>query len=195
MNEKLKFRLMDNKYERSFAELTLVNLNDVIGDASEIINRIITDKGITVETNLSEDLVLIKSDKTQLEQVLLNLVLNARDAMPDGGLIVIETSNANLPDGIDSPNYSHLHPDITKELLEAVRKRGECVLLSVCDTGCGMTEEVMARMYEPFFTTREGNTGLGLSVIKGIVNCLGGYIAASSESGKGTKFEVYLPRL
>jgi two-component system, cell cycle sensor histidine kinase and response regulator CckA len=186
---------MDNKYERSFAELTLVNLNDVIRDVNEIIKQLVPNKGITIETDLSEDLMLIKSDKSQLEQVLLNLIINARDAMPDGGLIVIETSNAKLPDGIEPPNYSHLHPDITKELLEAARKRRECVLLSVCDTGCGMTEEIMARMYEPFFTTREGNTGLGLSVVRGLVNCLGGDITVSSEIEAGTKFEVYLPRL
>lgn len=185
---------MANKYDRSFRELTLVNLNDVIRDTREIINHIIKDKDITVEINLSEDLELIKSDHFQIKELLLNLVLNARDAMPDGGLIVIEISNAKLPHGIDSSSYSYLHPDITKELLEAARKRGECVLLSVSDTGCGMTEDVMARMYDPFFTTKEGCTGLGLSVTRGIVKCLGGHIAASSELEKGTKFDVYLPR-
>jgi two-component system, cell cycle sensor histidine kinase and response regulator CckA len=140
-------------------------------------------KGIVVSAHVAEDLWLVCGDATQLHQVLLNLCVNARDAMPDGGALSLAADNVAL----DAPTAATLVGGRT----------GEFVVLMASDSGTGMSPEVMARVFEPFFTTKpEGKgTGLGLSTAARIVKAHGGFIAVQSEPGEGTTFEVYLPRL
>ena len=158
----------------------VVNLNDVLRDTSKMLARLI---GEDIEMRLqpSAELGNTKADVGQMEQVLMNLAVNARDAMPGGGTITMSTRNT----GIDAGNATtHLPP-------------GEYVLLEVADTGMGMSPEVQARIFEPFFTTKapgEG-TGLGLATCYGIVKQSGGEIAVQSRLGVGTTFQIYLPRV
>ena len=120
-------------------------------------------------------------DRAQIEQVILNLVLNARDAMADGGTLTLATKVRR----VDAPDFRALPP----------LQRGEYVVLSVGDTGCGMDERTRERVFEPFFTTKPkgSGTGLGLSIVYGIVAQNGGHVAVSSRPGAGSKLEVYLP--
>ncbi len=122
-------------------------------------------------------------DPVQLEQVIMNLVLNARDAMPDGGLLNIETDNVELDD-----NFARLHPGSTA---------GPYIKILIQDAGCGMDAETLAHIFEPFFTTKESGkgTGLGLATVYGIVKQSRGYIDVTSEPGRGSRFTVYLPRV
>src|SRR5260370_12118036 len=140
-------------------------------------------QSIEMKTFVSEEVGPLKDDPGQVEQVIMNLVVNARDALPNGGHILIETSNVDL--GIE---YARDHPVVV---------RGPYVLLAVSDPGIGMSAETVAHIFEPFYTTKESGrgTGLGLSTVYGIVKQSGGYVWVYSEPGKGTTFKVYLPRV
>jgi signal transduction histidine kinase/CheY-like chemotaxis protein len=156
--------------------------NNVVRDVENMLRRLIG-ADIRFETTLATDLWLINIDPGQLEQVLLNLAVNARDAMPEGGRLLIQTENVHLD---ESENQRQLSAPA-----------GEYVLISVCDSGTGMSEEVLRHVFEPFFTTKPlgKGTGLGLSTVYGIVKQLGGDLWIESEPGAGSKFHVYLPRV
>jgi PAS domain S-box-containing protein len=161
-------------------ELHLVNLNDVLMDMDKMLRRLIGED-IEMTTMPGADLGTVRVDPTQLEQVVINLVLNARDAMPEGGKLTLETSNVHLDE-----SYAQSHAGIV---------RGDYVMLAVSDTGIGMSDEVKAHLFEPFFTTKQvgTGTGLGLATCYGIVKQSGGYIWAYSEPGHGTTFRIYFP--
>jgi len=158
----------------------LLNLNNVLIDMDKMLRRIIGEH-IELVTLTAPNLGSVKVDPSQFEQVLVNLAINARDAMPNGGKLILETSNISF----DS-DYIHRHADISP---------GNYVMVAVSDTGCGMPSEVRERIFEPFFTTKEksGGTGLGLSTVHGIIKESRGYILVYSEPGKGTTFKIYLP--
>ncbi len=160
------------------SKLQPMDLNQGVRDAYELLQRIIP-KMIHIELNLSDDLGIVNADSLQLEQVIMNLAINARDAMPEGGRIIIETSNTNLDERFCGQNPGS--------------KPGAYAKLRFSDTGQGMDEETLAHIFEPFFTTKETGkgTGLGLAMVYGIVKNHEGYIICSSEPGKGTRFEVY----
>jgi two-component system cell cycle sensor histidine kinase/response regulator CckA len=134
-----------------------------------------------VQTALASDLRLVKADTSQLEQVIMNLAVNARDAMPEGGKLMVQTSNVVLDE-----TFVESHPG---------SRVGPHVLLVVSDNGTGMNPDTQARVFDPFFTTKEAGrgTGLGLAVVYGIVKSAKGYISVYSELGHGTSFRIYLP--
>jgi len=142
--------------------------------------------GIRVETKLAGDLWATICDQNQLESALLNLVLNARDAMPDGGNLLIETANTVFPNEGREPRDAPLRD----------APAGQCVTVLVTDTGTGMPPEVLARAFDPFYTTKPmgQGTGLGLSMIHGYVEQSGGHVILRSETGQGTTVTIYLPR-
>ncbi len=163
-------------------ELKVLNLNAVVNNVSKMLLRLIGED-ITLNLKPGEPLGSVKADLGQIEQVLMNLAVNARDAMPEGGKIVIETSNVELDE-----TYAKQHPSF---------RPGSYVMLSFSDTGCGMDAKTRSRLFEPFFTTKGPGkgTGLGLSTVYGIVKQSGGYIWAYSEPGRGATFKIYLPRV
>ena len=156
----------------------VINLNNIIEDMEKMIRSFIGEE-IELEFIKKKELWNVKADPTSIEQVIMNLVVNARDAMPDGGKLTIETDNVIL-----DKTYAK-YVDILP---------GEYVMLSIADTGYGMTEEVKAHIFEPFFTTKTQGTGLGLATVYGIVKQSKGHISVYSEQGKGTVFKVYLPK-
>jgi PAS domain S-box-containing protein len=160
----------------------VMNLNGTIRDMEKMLRRMIREN-INVQTVLAPNLGRVEADVGQIEQMIMNLVVNAGDAMPEGGTITIETGNVYLDD-----TYAKSHIDVTP---------GDYVMMSVSDTGIGMTEEVRAQVFEPFFTTKEKGkgTGLGLSTVYGIVKQSNGAIKVFSQSGEGATFKVYLPRV
>ncbi len=161
----------------------VLDLNDVVRETSKMLLRLIG-ADIELVNTLSPTLDHVKADPTQIEQVILNLAINARDAMPNGGKLIIQTLNAEL----DESSNRYLNNDV---------KPGNYVLLTVSDTGIGMDKETQAHIFEPFFTTKEKGkgTGLGLATAYGIVKQSSGYIWVYSEVGKGTVVKVYMPRV
>jgi PAS domain S-box-containing protein len=154
----------------------VLSLNKVVRDLGKLLTRAIGER-IEVSTTLQEGLWPVLADPDQLAQVLLNLAVNARDAMPEGGPLAITTGNVELHD----------------PLRDLALPAGRYVTLGVRDGGCGMSEDVRARIFEPFFTTKEAGTGLGLATVYGIVRQAGGAIRVESRSGEGSAFTVYLP--
>ncbi|HXQ25410.1 MAG TPA: PAS domain S-box protein [Candidatus Acidoferrales bacterium] len=160
----------------------VMNLNSLLSDMGKMLPRLIGED-IELALRLDPGLGRVKADQSQVEQVLMNLAVNARDALPQGGKLTIETANVTLDDA-----YTRYHPG---------SRAGDYVMLSVTDTGTGMTADTLAHLFEPFFTTkaRGKGTGLGLATVYGVVKQSGGYVWVDSELGKGSSFKVYLPRI
>jgi PAS domain S-box-containing protein len=166
---------------KQIIEPTLIDLNLIAADMRVMIGRLIGED-VKVVLGLQPGLAAVLADRGQVEQIVMNLAVNARDAMPKGGTLRIETANVELDE-----HYSKTHLGVTSGLY---------VALTVADTGTGMTPEVQARLFEPFFTTKEPGkgTGLGLATVYGIVMRSGGSVGVYSEVGRGTSFKVYFPR-
>jgi two-component system cell cycle sensor histidine kinase/response regulator CckA len=168
---------------KQFLKPVPLNLNDSVSGVFKLLRRLIGED-VEVMTRLEPDLGLVKADPTHIEQVLLNLAVNARDAMPNGGTLTIQTANVTLDE-----EYARVH--------NVILESGPYVMLSMSDTGSGMDQATRARIFEPFFTTKESGkgTGLGLSTAYGIIKQSGGYIWVYSEPGMGATFKIYLPRV
>ena len=161
---------------------SVISIQSVVADMEKILQRLIGED-VQLETHSTKDLWLVKADRSQIEQVIMNLAVNARDAMPNGGRLMIETANVEL----DTSFSQHA----------VVMSPGKYVMLAVTDNGVGMDAQTQAHLFEPFFTTKEKGkgTGLGLATVYGIVKQSGGYIWVYSEPGRGTTFKIYLPRI
>jgi two-component system, cell cycle sensor histidine kinase and response regulator CckA len=167
---------------KQIMEPKVLSVHAVVSEMEKMLRRLIGED-IDLATSTMPDLWLVKADRGQIEQVIMNLAVNARDAMPSGGRLTIETSNVEL-------DASTSHPTIALA-------PGKYVVLSVTDNGCGMDEKTQAHIFEPFFTTKEKGkgTGLGLATVYGVVKQSGGYIWVYSELGHGTTFKIYLPKI
>jgi len=168
---------------KQLLELKVVDVNIIVADMERLLRPLIGEN-IELQTKLAPNLGRTRADAGQIEQVIMNLVVNSKDAMPNGGKIAIQTANINLENDDLRRDYSYIRP-------------GPYLMLSVSDTGHGMDKETQARIFEPFFTTKEKGkgTGLGLSTVYGIIKQSGGYVLAESEPGQGTTFRIYLPRV
>ena len=178
---KLTHRLLAFSRQQALEPAPL-DLNKLIGGISELLLRTVGSP-VAIETVLAGGLWLTLADANQMENVLINLVVNAKDAMPDGGKITIETANGYLDEAY-AASFSDVSP-------------GQYTVLSVTDTGTGIDPSILERVFEPFFTTKQpgSGTGLGLSMIHGFVKQSGGHIRIYSEVGHGTSVKIYLPRL
>lgn len=167
---------------KQIIEPRVLDLNDLVAGLKPMLARLIGED-VELKTAAGPDLGAVRVDRGQFEQILINLAVNARDAMPGGGTLLVESSNADLDD-----LYCATHPEA---------RPGRFVMLAVSDTGHGMTDEVKAHLFEPFFTTKPKGmgTGLGVSMTYGAVKQAGGSIEVYSEVGKGTTFKIYLPRI
>ena len=167
---------------KQIVDAKVLDLNALLSDLEKMLGRVIGED-IHLAIVPGADLGQVKADPGQLEQVVMNLCVNARDAMPDGGPLRIETANADLDAG-DAARNEIMAP-------------GRYVMLAVSDAGCGMPKEILSKIFEPFFTTKEPGkgTGLGLATVYGIVKQAGGYVWVYSEVGRGTTFKIYLPRI
>ncbi len=158
----------------------MLNLNRTVGHLLDMLNRLIGED-IAINIDLEPDLWTLRADEASIEQVIMNIAVNAREAMPKGGELTINTENVTL-DEKDCKAIPEARP-------------GNFACLSVADTGVGMDKETMQHIFEPFFTTKETGAGLGLSVAYGIVKQHEGWISVYSEPGQGSMFQVYLPAL
>ena len=167
---------------KQLLELKVVDVNAIVKDIERLLRPLIGEN-IELVTRLAGDLGRTRADAGQIEQVIMNLVVNSKDALPNGGKIIIQTANVSLEDD-SSRECSYIRP-------------GPYVMLSIEDNGHGMDKETQSRIFEPFFTTKEKGkgTGLGLSTVYGIIKQSGGYVLAQSEVGRGTTFRIYLPRV
>ncbi len=167
---------------KQILEPKVLNLNAVVSDTKKLLERLIGED-IELVMALDPDVGNVKADRGQIEQVIMNLAVNARDAMPEGGTLTLETGNVVIDE-----TYVKLHPG---------SKVGAHVFLAVSDTGVGMDRDTLAHLFEPFFTTKEQGkgTGLGLSTVYGIIQQSGGSIWVESEPGRGARFRTYLPRV
>ena len=156
----------------------VLNINESLKSIEEMLRRLIGED-IELIMSLKEDLSNVKADPGQIAQVIMNMAVNARDAMPYGGKFIIETTDITLDESYDK-YQTGIMP-------------GNYVMITIIDTGCGMNKEILTRIFEPFFTTKQKGTGLGLSTVYGIVRQSGGNITVNSEHGKGTSFRIYLP--
>jgi signal transduction histidine kinase len=159
----------------------VMNLNEQVNEMDKLVRSLIGEK-IDLKTLLASTSWSIKADPNQVQQVIINLVINACEAMPHGGQMTIETANVTLDDQAKAPNFGE--------------QPGEYVLLTICDTGRGMSHEVMPYIFDSAFTTKEGNgrAGLGLATAFEFVEQHKGYIWVSSQEGNGAAFQIYLPR-
>jgi two-component system cell cycle sensor histidine kinase/response regulator CckA len=155
-----------------------LDLNAIVDEAGKMLERLIGED-ISLEIVRAPNIGTVKADRSQIERVILNLAVNARDAMPQGGKVTFETADVKLDETVPT-----VHPCAAP---------GPYVMLKVTDTGCGMDAELQSHIFEPFFTTKEQGTGLGLATVYGVVKQSGGYISVESEVGKGTTFKIYLP--
>jgi len=166
---------------RQVIQPAVININVVVRETEVLLRRLIGED-VELITRLAPDLGSVLADPGQVQQIVMNLAINSRDAMPDGGTLHIETTNVVLDRG-----YQDEHPEV---------RPGPYIMLAVTDTGCGISPEVRSRIFEPFFTTKDvgKGTGLGLATVYGMVKQGGGWIWVYSEPGRGTTFKIYLPR-
>ena len=160
-------------------EPQVLDLNTIVDEAGKMLERLIGED-ISLEIVPAPHIGTVKADKSQIERVILNLAVNAREAMPQGGKFIIETADIQLDETIPT-----VHRCVAP---------GPYVMLKITDTGYGMSAELQSHIFEPFFTTKEQGTGLGLATVYGVIKQSGGYISVESEIGKGTTFRIYLPR-